>query len=282
MAKDTEGVVYRIPPNFVDKPTVAGGMIRLRNLAEAAILVGGIILPIILIARPSITADIYIIILIGLPLFVLACMGLNGDSLFQFISYWVSFRRKRRVAQYNPHLKKPDNVRESLMAEKELPRDKILKKISQLTGRSFEIESEDYDALYSDVGMTVHFDDEDTILSYGYEPEKAKGKKERQRQEKLARQLAALDAESMDDLHFDTVPAPQEPTPVELEIVEQKASEIDEIEQYIAEAKKSRGNNQDFKQMVKNIDSSVLLNPAPASDVQTFEVVEERKGGETE
>ena len=38
MAKDTEGVVYRIPPNFVDKPTVAGGMIRLRNLAEAAIL----------------------------------------------------------------------------------------------------------------------------------------------------------------------------------------------------------------------------------------------------
>ena len=50
MRKQEEGKTYIIPLNFVDKVSVVGGMIRLRNLVEA-ILVASIVVgpPILLI-----------------------------------------------------------------------------------------------------------------------------------------------------------------------------------------------------------------------------------------
>lgn len=252
MRKQEEGKTYIIPPNFVDKMSVVGGMIRLRNLVEAILVASIVVGPPILLIPMSFSAKLYVAVLAGIPLLVIGCIGINGDSLFQFLTYWSDFRRNKRVARYNPHIKKPDNIRETLMSEEsELPRDKILKKIAKLTGRTFEIEDHNLDDLYADVSMTVRFDDDDTVLSYGYGTENEVKKKEKKKQQKLERQLAALNASSMNEVKFNRKREPDEEEPAEVEI-----DELAEITSYIESVKKSRRSGaagQTYRESVGNL-----------------------------
>lgn len=269
--------LYVIPPNFVDKVSVAGGKLRLRNLVEAILITAVVIVPIVMFIPMTLTTKIYVIILAGVPLFAIGCIGFNGDSLFQFLGYWISYKKNKRVSRYNPHIKKPDNVRASLeqQDEKGLPRDRLLKIVSELTGRTFEVQDQNYDELYADVNMQVRFNDDDTVLSYGFESDQSLSKKDRQKQEKRARQLAALGIQNMDELRFDSDRKEIVNAPVEADV-----DEIEDITRFIEEA---RRNNEDgdvsYAERLRRLDVGRMISDsekaeAEINDVPVFDIVQ--------
>ena len=99
--------------------------------------------------------------------------------------------------------------------------------------------------------MTVRFDDDDTVLSYGYGTENEVKKKEKKKQQKLERQLAALNASSMYEVKFNRKREPDEEEPAEVEI-----DELAEITSYIESVKKSRRSGaagQTYRESVGNL-----------------------------
>lgn len=111
--------IYAIPANYTDSGKLLGGMIEPRNAVETAILL-------ILVGYPELmwipmpgTIRIVVMVVTLMPLAVLSVMGIDGDSLFQFLGHIVRFwfrRRKlhmRRVGyKYDQaQLKKPANAK---------------------------------------------------------------------------------------------------------------------------------------------------------------------------
>ena len=107
--------VYAIPANYTDSGKLLGGMVETRNAVEAVALV-------ILVGYPELmwipiptTIRIVVMTVTLIPLGVLAVMGIDGDSLLQYLGHIFSFwknRRKlhfRRIGhKYDPkELKKP-------------------------------------------------------------------------------------------------------------------------------------------------------------------------------
>ena len=91
--------VFSIPANYTDSGKILGGMLEPRNAIEALVLIVLVGYPeLMLIPMPS-------TIRIG----VIAMMGIDGDSLFQYLGhiiYYLMSRRKltfRRVGyKYDP------------------------------------------------------------------------------------------------------------------------------------------------------------------------------------
>lgn len=88
--------VYFIPPNFIDTGTLFGGSIRLRNAVEAAVLAAGTGIPLLYLPLPF-NWRLILVIVIALPLAILAVVGIEGDSLTEFLAHWLRFMRRRRI-----------------------------------------------------------------------------------------------------------------------------------------------------------------------------------------
>lgn len=88
--------VYFIPPNFIDTGTLFGGSIRLRNAVEAAVLAAGTGIPLLYLPLPF-NWRLILVIVISLPLAILAVVGIEGDSLTEFLAHWLRFMRRRRI-----------------------------------------------------------------------------------------------------------------------------------------------------------------------------------------
>ena len=107
--------VYAIPANYTDSGKLLGGMVETRNAIEAVFLVALVGYPELMWIPMSTTIRIVVMTVTLIPLGVLAVMGIDGDSLVQYMGHMVSFwfnRRKlhfRRIGyQYDPkQLKKP-------------------------------------------------------------------------------------------------------------------------------------------------------------------------------
>ena len=104
--------VFAIPANYTDSGKIFGGMLELRNALEAGFLL-------ILAGYPELmwlpvtgTIKIVVMTVTLLPLGVLAVMGIDGDSLFQYLGHVMKFagsRRKihmKRVGYYDPTKKR--------------------------------------------------------------------------------------------------------------------------------------------------------------------------------
>ncbi len=87
---------YYIPPNFIDTGTVFGGMLKLRNVIEAGVIVGTIVLPLFGVPL-SLTVKIIIACVTALPLGLLALIGVNGESLSTFIIGFFKFLSNKRI-----------------------------------------------------------------------------------------------------------------------------------------------------------------------------------------
>lgn len=87
---------YYIPPNFIDTGTIMGGMFKLRNVIEAGVLAGVIILPLFQ-SSLGLKAKIIIACITALPVGILALVGIDGESLSSFILNWFKFLTNRRV-----------------------------------------------------------------------------------------------------------------------------------------------------------------------------------------
>lgn len=115
--------IYTIPPNYTDSGKLLGGLLEMRNTAEAGILLILVGYPELAWLHLPITAKVTVMTVTLLPLGVFALMGLGGDSLLQYVThmvlYWIRRRKLhfRRVGyrygtvKCNPHpaSKRPGN-----------------------------------------------------------------------------------------------------------------------------------------------------------------------------
>ena len=88
--------VYYIPPNFLTSGRLFGGMIRVHNAIEACVLVLLTGIPILQLPF-SLTTRIVILCLITLPLGVFGVVGIDGDSLSEFVFNWCRWLIRRRI-----------------------------------------------------------------------------------------------------------------------------------------------------------------------------------------
>ena len=88
--------VYVIPPNFIESGKLFGGMFKLRNAIEAGVLAGGCGMLVFKIPV-SLTTKIIILCVISLPLAIFGLMGVDGESLSEFIINVFKFLNNRRV-----------------------------------------------------------------------------------------------------------------------------------------------------------------------------------------
>ena len=107
--------VYVIPANYTDSGKLFGGMVETRNAVEAGALVFLVGYPELMWIPMSATIRIVVMTVTLIPLAVFAFMGIDGDSLLQYLGHMLSFWRNKRKLhfrrigyQYDPKdLKKP-------------------------------------------------------------------------------------------------------------------------------------------------------------------------------
>ena len=87
--------VYVIPPNFIEGGKLFGGMFKMRNAIEAGILAGGCALLVFKLPL-SLTGKIIVLCLTSLPLAIFGLLGVDGESLSQYIVSVFKFLRNRR------------------------------------------------------------------------------------------------------------------------------------------------------------------------------------------
>lgn len=97
--KDTENI-YAIPANYTDSGKVFCGMLSLRNIFESVVLVlivGFIELKLIPMQD---TVRIVIMVITLLPIALMGLMGIDGESLFQYVGHVLRFLRRRRCLHF--------------------------------------------------------------------------------------------------------------------------------------------------------------------------------------
>ena len=87
--------VYVIPPNFIEGGKLFGGMFKMRNAIEAGILAGGCALLVFKLPL-SLTGRIIVLCLTSLPLAIFGLLGVDGESLSQYVASVFKFLRNRR------------------------------------------------------------------------------------------------------------------------------------------------------------------------------------------
>lgn len=100
--------IYVIPPNFIEDGKIFGGTFRLRNAIEAGILGGGSALLVFKIPV-SLTVKIIILCVTALPLAIFGLIGVEGESLTEFIINIFRFLKNRRCL-YRSDIEKIENV----------------------------------------------------------------------------------------------------------------------------------------------------------------------------
>ena len=88
--------VFFIPPNFLTSGRLFGGSIRFRNAIEASILVLITAFPIIKLPL-DLTPKIMLLCLLPLPLGIFGVLGVEGESLSEFVLNWLKWLTNRRT-----------------------------------------------------------------------------------------------------------------------------------------------------------------------------------------
>lgn len=89
-------VIYIIPPNYTDSGRFCG-MVEPRNAVEALILVILVGYPELFVFDMPLSIRIVVMVVSLLPIGILACFGIDGDSLFQFLGHVILYAAKRRI-----------------------------------------------------------------------------------------------------------------------------------------------------------------------------------------
>lgn len=92
--------VYAIPANYTDSGKLLGGMLEVRNAIETVILVALVGYPELMLIPMAVTIRIVVMTLTLLPLAVVSVMGIDGDSLFQYLGHILAFWMRRRKLHF--------------------------------------------------------------------------------------------------------------------------------------------------------------------------------------
>lgn len=134
---------YAIPANYTDSGKLFNGLIETRNAVETVFLLLLVGYPeLFLLPLPG-TMRIVVMVVTLLPLGVLGAMGIDGDSLFQFIghiiNYWLKRRKlhMRRIGyHYDPsQLKKPEKAEKAKKASNAKAKAQKNRKAAQKAAR---------------------------------------------------------------------------------------------------------------------------------------------------
>lgn len=96
MAMDNEHEnIFAIPANYTDSGKILGGLLEPRNALETAILLILVGYPELMIPMPG-PLRIIVMAVTLIPLGILSAVGVNGDSLFQYVGHVIRFFINRR------------------------------------------------------------------------------------------------------------------------------------------------------------------------------------------
>lgn len=176
---------FVIPSNFGDTGRCINGLFRTRNLIEAVILALPALILITNAEGINIDQKIILIILIAGSLFAIGVHGIAGDSLTEYLQNIFIFLRAKRVAKYNPRIKfeaTPGYLTKELS---ELPRDKILRLIGNITKKINESEEAVSEDIYNPAYIEFFDDDIDVVEMPDDLKDRRQLKRERKERKKL-------------------------------------------------------------------------------------------------
>lgn len=85
MKNDEQPMVYNIPPNYSPEGTILSGTFKLRNAIEAVAIVLAVVGPLVYFHPFSVKTIVVLAVVISLPLGIIALVGVNDGSLFEFL-----------------------------------------------------------------------------------------------------------------------------------------------------------------------------------------------------
>ena len=88
--------VYAMPANYTDSGKRLGGMLETRNAVETVALVILVGYPELFLFSMPAMMRIVLMVLTLIPLAVVSMMGIDGDSLFQYLGHIIRFFINRR------------------------------------------------------------------------------------------------------------------------------------------------------------------------------------------
>ena len=92
--------IYAIPANYTDSGKILGGMLEPRNAIETIAVVLIVGYPeLMLIPMPG-TIRIVVMTITLIPLAVISMMGIDGDSLFQYVGHIFRYFLNRRSLHF--------------------------------------------------------------------------------------------------------------------------------------------------------------------------------------
>ena len=92
--------IYAIPANYTDSGKILGGMLEPRNAIETSAVVLIVGYPeLMLIPMPG-TIRIVVMTITLIPLAVISMMGIDGDSLFQYVGHIFRYFLNRRSLHF--------------------------------------------------------------------------------------------------------------------------------------------------------------------------------------
>ena len=101
---DEEKGIYIIPTNYTESGKLLGGLIALRNAVETIILLTGIGYIETIIPMTQ-TVRIVVMVLTMLPIGLIALMGIDDDSMFEYLGLVFRFFKRKRKLHFNKEIK---------------------------------------------------------------------------------------------------------------------------------------------------------------------------------
>ena len=102
---EEENKYYVIPANYTDSGKWLGGLLSFRNAVETVILLAGLGYIEGALIPMSGTVRIIVMVLTMLPLGLITMMGIDGDSLFEYIGHIFKFLRRKRKLHFKKEIK---------------------------------------------------------------------------------------------------------------------------------------------------------------------------------
>ena len=102
---EEENKYYVIPANYTDSGKWLGGLLSFRNAVETVVLLAGLgyiegaLIPMSGMVR------IIVMVLTMLPLGLITMMGIDGDSLFEYVGHIFKFLRRKRKLHFKKEIK---------------------------------------------------------------------------------------------------------------------------------------------------------------------------------
>lgn len=100
---------FVIPVNFTDSGKLMGAF-HIRNVIEALVVTIPIVLVVMNLLPFRFTTNLMVTIVICVPISGFTLIGVNDDSLTQFLRVWLRFRKNKRTLTYKGIIYKRRNT----------------------------------------------------------------------------------------------------------------------------------------------------------------------------